>query len=68
MAKKEKQKTKVFFGDYRGTATFEVWPVDENGEKVGEYFLVSFGAKKAKAIIEHVDELTEWVDEGCPNN
>lgn len=62
-------KTKVFTGpdeEWNKMAMFVVYPVDEDGEKVdGEKTknLVKFGIKKAKAVLAHVEELKEFVEE-----
>lgn len=52
--------TKVFPGKYEGTLS--VWPVDENGEKKGEYPLFSMGKKKLEAVVEHIDEIKEFIE------
>jgi hypothetical protein len=54
-------KTKVFFEEFKGNKMFAIWPVDENGEKIGEYPVLSFGVKKAAAILSHIEELKEFV-------
>ena len=52
--------TKLFDGKHEGTKS--IWKVDEDGEKVGTYPIVSMGKKKIKAILEHADEMKEFVE------
>lgn len=54
-------KTKVFDGKHEGTKA--VWEIDDEGEKVGNFPIVSMRKKKFKAILEHADELKEFVEE-----
>ena len=53
--------TKLFDGKHEGTKS--IWKVDDDGEKVGEYPIVSMGKKKFKVILEHADELKEFVED-----
>lgn len=55
--------TKVFIDEFKGHQMFTVWLVDEDGEKVGKYPIVSFGLKKAVAISDHVEELKQFIDD-----
>jgi hypothetical protein len=52
--------TKVFIDTYKGNKIFAVWNVDENGNKTGQYPVVSFGAKKAIGLMQHLDELNAF--------
>ena len=54
--------TKVFDGKYDGTKS--IWKVDEEGEKVGEYPIWSGGKKKIEAILNHAEELREFIKGG----
>ncbi len=56
-------KTAVFVEDYKGKPTFGIWNVDADGDKVGDYPLIAFGLKKAEALIDHRDELEEYVQD-----
>ena len=51
--------TKVVIGDFKGNPIFSVFEFD--GEEQAAYPLVSFGIKKAKALLEHLDEMKEWI-------
>lgn len=54
-------KTKVVPHKYGKHELFAVFAVDENGEP-SEKPIVSFGVKKAKAVLEHVDELKYFME------
>ena len=51
--------TKLFPGKHEGTLA--LWTVDENGEKKGDYPLLCHGPKKFKAILEHSEEIKEFI-------
>jgi len=51
--------TKIFPGKFEGTIS--IWNVDEEGEKKGDYPLLSMGKKKLKAILTHIDEIKEFI-------
>ena len=55
-------RSKVFIDDFKGHKLFAVWEVDDNGEKVGNFPIVSVGSKKAATILQHLQELQEYVD------
>jgi len=46
-------------GLYNGKPTFSV--LTGINSKTGEEYWFSFGLQKAKAILEHVDEIENWV-------
>jgi hypothetical protein len=58
------KKTKAFRDEFKGHKTFAVWEVDNNGEKVGKYPVISVGFRKAEALAGHVEELGQFVAEG----
>lgn len=60
--KSKAPKTAVFIDKYKGKATFSIWNVDDDGDKVGDYPVIAFGLTKAKALIEHLEALEEYVD------
>lgn len=62
MATKETEEkvTKVFLDEYKGNDMFGVWEVDNKGEKVGKFPLVSFGKTKANHILNHITELKDF--------
>lgn len=55
--------TQVFFEKYKGYPVVAIWRVDENGEKLDETPLVSFGERKARAILKHIDEIQKWFEQ-----
>ena len=55
-------KTQVFFDQFKGEPIFAVWKVDDSGEKVGKYPIVSFGKGKGLEILKHFEELSKWCD------
>jgi hypothetical protein len=55
-------KTKVFYDTFKNHRLFAVWEVDDSGNKIGDYPLVSLGYKKAKVLLEHDVQLKEFVD------
>jgi hypothetical protein len=57
-------KTKVVKNIYNGKEMFCILKTDENGEPaVGQRAVVNFGITKAKAIVDHLEELKKYVDE-----
>lgn len=54
--------TAVFLEEFKGYPIFAIYKVGKNGRKIGLKPIVSFGATKAKAILEHIEEIQEWVD------
>jgi hypothetical protein len=60
-------KTKVFLDTFKGSKVFAVWEIDESGEKVGQYPLFSMGAKKAIALMYHLEEFKEFADKSARN-
>ena len=55
--------TKVFVETFKGHAICGVWNVDENGQKIGKYPIVSMGLKKSIAVLEHQDAITNFIKE-----
>lgn len=56
-----KLKTEVEIGEYKGSPTITIWELDKNGERP-KFPLVSFGAKKAEAILTHIEDIKKFVD------
>ncbi len=59
-------KTQVFKNSFGKHELFSVYEVKDGGEKVGGEDakpIVSFGIKKAKAILDNLEELKEFVKE-----
>ncbi len=55
--------TAVKFDEFKGSRIFGIWEVDEDNNNLGDRPLVSFGKGKAKAIVKHIEELQEFIDE-----
>ena len=53
-------KTKIFLDEFKGHRLFAVWEVNEQGEKLGSYPLFSLGAKKAIALMSHLEEFKDY--------
>lgn len=60
---KAEVKTAVKVSEYQGNQMFGVWKVDEEGNSTSNFPVVSFGITKAKKILEHLEELKEYVKE-----
>lgn len=54
-------KTIVEFSEYKGHPMLSIWKVDDDGKKIGEYPVISFGLGKAKAIVEHASAIEKFV-------
>lgn len=54
-------KTKVFIEKFKGTPVIGVWEVDDLGNKASEYPLVSLGVRKVEHMVNHLDELAQFV-------
>lgn len=57
----EGKKTKVFYEQFNKHNLFVVYEVDEEGKKVSDKNIISFGIAKAVAIDNHIDELQAFV-------
>lgn len=55
-------KTKVELGEFKESPIFQIWEVDENGKKKDRRPLVSFGEKKARAILSSMKEISDFVN------
>ena len=55
-------KTKAFLDDFKGHKLFAVWEVDEQGNKLGDFPLVSFGGKKAVALANHLEDFKDYAN------
>jgi hypothetical protein len=49
--------TEVRIDKFKGTDIFAVWETD----KEAEYPVISFGLKKAKVIVDHYDDLLQFI-------
>jgi hypothetical protein len=66
--KKRPPKSKVFttrseVSEHRNSSVISIWEVDEEGFDVGEYPIIAFGTKKAKAILKHVKDIQTFIEE-----
>lgn len=52
----------IELGEFKGRPLLSVWSVDDNGDKVGKYPVISFGLGKARAILEHVEDIKKFVE------
>lgn len=55
-------KTKLCIEDYKGNEVISVWEVDDKDEKVGKFPIVSFGKKKAEAVLKHSQEIQNYLE------
>lgn len=56
-----KPKTKVFIEKFKGSPVIGVWEVDDLGNKASEYPMVSMGIKKVEHMVNHLEELAQFV-------
>lgn len=54
-------KTKAFLENFKGHDIVAIWGVDDAGNKVGKYPIISFGVKKAEAILANLDVIKQFV-------
>lgn len=59
--------TKVTKDTYKGKNILVINRVDDSGETLDKYPVISFGLRKAKAIIENVDEIKKFIEEENEN-
>lgn len=52
--------TKTVESEYSGRKFLAIMPVDDNGE-LGKKQIIGFGLVKAEAILDHVEDIKEWV-------
>jgi formylmethanofuran dehydrogenase subunit E-like metal-binding protein len=55
-------KTVAIADKYKGFDVVGIWAVDDEGNKVGKAPIISMGANKAKAIIEHIEDLKRFIE------
>lgn len=53
-------KTEIEIGEYKGSPTLTIHEIDEKGNRKPYPF--SFGKKKAKAILEHIEEIKKFAE------
>lgn len=58
-------KTKAFLEKFKGYPVFSVWQVDENDQKLGQYPLFSLGTSKAAALLNHIEDFTNFAKEAA---
>ena len=47
---------------YKGKNTFGIFPVNANGEKTSNYPIISFQARKARVILENLEDIKAFVE------
>ena len=52
--------TQIFYETFKGYPVIAIWQV-EHGIKKGKAPIVSFGLKKARAVIENIQAIEQWV-------
>lgn len=55
-------RTRVFIDEFKGNKIFSIWEVDASESKVGQYPLFSVGAKKAIALMMHLEEFKQYAE------
>ena len=61
MSKENKEiKTEVEIGEYKGSPTLSIYDLDDKGER--KQYPFSFGKKKAKAILNHLEEIKKFAE------
>lgn len=56
MSPKPAKPTTVEKSEFKGQPTIAIYELEESGDK-SQYPLISFGKKKAQAIIKHLEEI-----------
>ena len=59
---KETTKTVCELSEYKGSPVIGIWAVNENGEKTGSFPIISFGKAKAKALIDHHNDIKIFLE------
>ena len=63
MSTKDKElKTEVEVGDNKGSPLITIHDLDDDGKRK-QYPVISFGKKKARAIIKHIEDIKRFADE-----
>lgn len=52
-------KTEVEVGEYKGSPTITIHELDNEGKRK-QYPLISFGKKKAQAIVKYIKEIEDF--------
>ena len=56
------KKTLLETKEFKGKPVLSIWKIDDAGNKVGEWPIISFGKAKATAILENAEEIKKFVD------
>lgn len=54
--------TKTVEEEFKGNNVIKIIKVDEEGEQVGNYPVISFGLAKAKAIVDHIEDIKQFIN------
>lgn len=63
MIKPKEKETKVFIDEFKGNKVFGIWEIDKEGNNVSDRPAFSFGKAKAKLILNHLEELKNFVED-----
>jgi hypothetical protein len=55
-------RTQPEIGEFKGKPVLSIWDVNEHGEKVKQYPIISFGRSKAKILAEHADIIKTFAE------
>lgn len=58
MSKAAQKATEVEITECKGHPTITIWELEESGER-SKYPLISFGKKKAQAILQNLEKIKE---------
>lgn len=57
------KKVNLFIEDFGKSKVFGIWEVDDKGEKVSKFPVVSLGKVKLKALMKYEKELKKFIEE-----
>lgn len=49
---------------FKGRPVLKIWGLDEEGNRNGEYPIITVGRKKAKALVQAIESLKAFAQEG----
>lgn len=53
----------VGIDEFKGNKIFKIYKVDDDGNEIEKYgTIVSFGATKARYILEHIEDIKKFVE------
>lgn len=54
--------SEIEIGEYRGSPTLSIWEIDEDGKRK-QFPIISFGVKKAKALMYHTEDIEQFIED-----